>query len=507
VRRLHRKPLKYRAALTFSAVSWLAFAAGCTHPDQGETDPSTTSGSAGSGSGSGSSVTGNSTGSSGTGGTTGASATGATGGTTGAGSGGSSGSSTGSASGTSSGKDAAVLTRGPTPSTSTTKFPFPQNRQANNCIFPTAYDNDDVQAAYQQWKTDLVVSAGSNGEYRIQRTSTDGVDKCRPANSTVSEGIGYGMLIAVYMDDQSLFDGLWLYEQENLDMNGLMNWAPGGPQDATDGCTGGATDADEDMAFALAMADQQWGGQGSLSKSYKQIAITQITNIWNSEIFQFKYVRAGDGTWATNANLNPSYFAPAYYRVFANLDPNNGAQPKDDWMGTIDQVYATINDSLNNGNASNGLVPAWCNDSNAGNCTPGPGGQPGNYQYDSCRIPFRIGLDWCWFGETRAQTYLGKISSFFSGVGAANIVDGYGLDGTPQPANMNSAGQSAAFIGPAGVGAMSAATYQSFVNDAYGLVATDELRIGGAYYEESWTVMSLLMMSANFLNYASITSP
>jgi endo-1,4-beta-D-glucanase Y len=404
-----------------------------------------------------------------------------------------------------------VLTRGPTPSTSTTKYPFPQNRQANNCVFPSAYDNDDVQAAYQQWKTDLVVSAGSKGEYRVQRTSTDGVDTCRPANSTVSEGIGYGMLIAVYMDDQSLFDGLWLYEQENTDTNGLMTWAPDGPQDMTNNCTGAATDADEDMAFALAMADQQWGGQGSLPNTYKQIAIGQITKIWDTEIYTNKdsqgnthrYIRAGDGTWATSANLDPSYLAPAYYRVFANLDTNSG----DDWMGALDQSYATINDSLNNGNASNGLVPAWCNDSNPGNCTPGPNGQPGNYQYDSCRIPFRIGLDWCWFGETRAQTYLAKISSFFSGVGAANIVDGYGLDGTPQPANMSSAGESAAFIGPAGVGAMSASSYQSFVNDAYGLVATDKLRIGGAYYEESWTVMSLLMMSANFLNYASITSP
>jgi endo-1,4-beta-D-glucanase Y len=498
--------LKYRAAFIFSAVSCLATTGGCTHPDQGETAPSGASGSGGSGI-SGVSATTGSAGSGSTGSTGGTSGSGGTGaaGTTGGGTGASSGASTGSASGASSGKDAAALTRGPTAPTSTTKYPFPQNRQANNCVFPAAYDNDDVQAAYQQWKTDLVVSAGSKGEYRVQRTSTDGVDTCRPLNSTVSEGIGYGMLIAVYMDDQSLFDGLWLYEQENLDMNGLMNWAPGG-QDPTM-CNGGATDADEDMAFALAMADQQWGGQGSLSKSYKQSAIDQITKIWTTEIYQFKYVRAGDGTWATSANLNPSYFAPAYYRVFANLDPNNGAQPKDDWMGTIDQVYASINDSLNNGNATNGLVPAWCNDSNAGNCTPGPGGQPGNYQYDSCRIPFRIGLDWCWFGETRAQTYLGKISSFFSGVGAANIVDGYGLDGTPQPSNMNSAGQSAAFIGPAGVGAMSASTYQSFVNDTYGLVATDKLRIGGAYYEESWTVMSLLMMSANFLNYASLPSP
>ncbi len=457
---------------------------GCSHPDDGSSVNSGSSGSAGAGASAGA-------------------ASGSLGATSGTAASGASGTATvGDAaasglSGSASRGDAA-LTRGPTPPTPTTQFPFPQNRQSSHCAYPTRYDNDDVQAAYAQWKADLVVSAGSNGEFRVQRTSTDGTDTCRPLGSTVSEGIGYGMLIAVYMDDQALFDGLWLFEQENLDPNGLMNWAPEGSGPS---CQGGATDADEDMAFALAMADKQWGGQGKLSKSYTQSATDQITKIWDTEIFNYKFLRAGDGTWATNANLNPSYFAPAYYRVFATLDPNNGPAPKDDWNGAIDQAYASISDSLNNGNASNGLVPGWCDDSNAGNCTPGPGGQPGNYQYDACRTPFRIGLDWCWNGETRAQSYVGKTSSFFSGVGAANIADGYALDGTPQPAH---AGQlSAAFIGPAAVGAMNGSSYQTFLDSAYGEVATGKLLAGGAYYEESWTVMALLMMSGNFLDYGS----
>ena len=47
---------------------------------------------------------------------------------------------------------------------------------------------------------------------------------------------------------------------------------------------------------------------------------------------------------------------------------------------------------------------------------------PYHYQYDSCRTPFRIALDWCWFGETRARDYLLKTSNFFSGIGAANTL-------------------------------------------------------------------------------------
>ena len=129
-------------------------------------------------------------------------------------------------------------------------------------------------------------------------------------------------------------------------------------------------------------------------------------------------------------------------------------------------------------------------------------GNPTNYQYDSCRTPFRIALDWCWNAEPRAQAYLAKTSSFFSAIGARNIVDGYNLDGTPKPQNPGSL--SAAFIGPAGVGAMSSPSYKSFVDDAYGALATDMLLAGGTYYEDSWTVMSLLMMSANFLNFTAL---
>ncbi len=102
----------------------------------------------------------------------------------------------------------------------------------------------------------------------------------------------------------------------------------------------------------------------------------------------------------------------------------------------------------------------------------------------------------------RAQKYVTLTSNFFSGIGAANIVDGYNMDGTVNTsAHKVSDGQSAAFIGPAAVGAMSGATYQSFVNASYGLLKTNKLMVGGAYYEESWTVMSLLMLTGNFLDY------
>ncbi len=401
-------------------------------------------------------------------------------------------------------------TRGPTPATAGVAFPFPQNRQSSNCVYPTGYLNQDVQAAYTQWKNDLVTSSGAGGFRRVQRLASD--PKLQ-VGSTVSEGIGYGMLIAVYMNDQSLFDDLWKYEQLHLGQcpsstcppMELMDWYISADGSTALG-TGGATDADEDMAFALVLADQQWGGQGSLSKTYKEIAIDQITAVWVLEVYQSNLIKPG--TWGDNTTVNISYFAPAYYRVFKSfggtLPMSSGGSWNPDWDSTIDTVYTTINNSLNsaNGNQSNGLVPAWCTSAGVPNSGALQGGAPTNYQYDSCRTPFRIGLDWCWNAEPRAQAYVAKTSSFFSGIGAANIVDGYALNGSPQAQNPGKL--SAAFIGPAGVGAMSSSTYQTFLDDSYAEVATDMLMAGGTYYEESWTVLSLLMMTANFLDYTSI---
>jgi len=398
-------------------------------------------------------------------------------------------------------------TRGPTAATPGVNFPFPQNRESSNCVYPTGYLNQDVQAAYAKWKNDLITSSGAGGFRRVQRLASDpGLQ----VGSTVSEGIGYGMLIAVYMNDQQLFDDLWKYEQLHLGQcpsstcppMELMNWYISADGSSALG-TGGATDADEDMAFALIMADRQWGGQGSLSKTYKQTAIDQITAIWVLEVYQSNLIKPG--TWGDNSTVNVSYFAPAYYRVFkaygGTLPMSGGGSWNPDWDSTINTSYTTINNAVSaaNGNQSNGLVPAWCTSAGSPNGSALQSGNPTNYQYDSCRTPFRIGLDWCWNAEPRAKAYVGKTSGFFSGIGANNIVDGYKLDGTPQPQNPGK--QSAAFIGPAGVGAMSASTYQPFLNDAYAAVATDTLFAGGTYYEESWTVMSLLMMTANFLDY------
>ncbi|HEY5037865.1 MAG TPA: malectin domain-containing carbohydrate-binding protein, partial [bacterium] len=131
-----------------------------------------------------------------------------------------------------------------------------------------------------------------------------------------------------------------------------------------------------------------------------------------------------------------------------------------------------------------------------------------DYQYDACRTPFRVTEDYLWFGNASAQSYSTKTSNFFSAIGAVSIVDGYHLDGTPHsqlPAlavSQNPGFQSAVFVGPAGVGGMISRTYQQYMDDTYSDLVGSTLLVAGTYYDESWTVMSLLMLSDNFLDYS-----
>ncbi len=364
------------------------------------------------------------------------------------------------------------------------------NVASDHCVLPTGADDATARAAYETFKTVTLTSDGANGFLRIWKPDSGSV-----IGSTVSEGMGYGLLLAVYHDDQEVFDQLWRYTAQYLNIHDLMDWEvdPGGTVIGT----GAASDGDEDMAFALVMADRRWGGRGSLDEDYLTLARMLIDAMWVWEVDKTRgHLWLPGDSWGNRDVTNLSYFAPAYFRVFGEVSGN-----VDGWNTVIQSNYdvleRTLNDTL--GNAENGLVPAWSN--SLGETVEAYSGAPTHFQNDSTRTPFRIGQDWCWFGEPRAQAYLDKIAAFYAGVGVANITDGYDLDGTPHPERPERAEQAASFVGPAGVAFMSDPAYQSELDAAWTLVATEQLTNGTIYYQKSWTALSLLMMSGNMVVY------
>jgi endo-1,4-beta-D-glucanase Y len=381
------------------------------------------------------------------------------------------------------------------PTTLGPPYTFPQGYRSPHCTYPTGLDPLAAKAPYEQWKTELLTRDGAGEFLRVIRPD----DENGSTNTTVSEGIGYGMILAVVMGDQDVFDDLWKYSQTKLNERGLMHWLifP----DGTVQGQGAATDADEDMAWALVMADRKWGGSGTLDAPYIDLAKAQIQKIWDHEVDHSRgdLLLAGD-SWGPVTAFNPSYFAPNQYRLFGRVTANEAG-----WGRVIDKGYSVLAAGLKAelGNLDNGLLPAWS--SEGGDPNQPFENAPTHYQYDSARIPFRIGQDFCDYGEPRAKTHLDKQSAFFSGIGAPNIVDGYNLDGTARAENTMPAGvQSALFVGAAGVGAMSASGNLAFVDATYQLLVTKEMLPRSRYFNLSWQVLSLLMMTGNLYDYTLV---
>ena len=358
-------------------------------------------------------------------------------------------------------------------------FPYPQGHAFAHCALP-AYDTDKIATAYTNWKTKFYQGG------RIVRPEN--------GNDTASEGIAYGMLIAVYMNDRAMFDTLWGYAQARLDGNGLMTWHYSSSGSVID--QGGATDADQDMAWALLMANKQWG-----AAAYLSAATTLIGNIFSHEVDTNGFVlKPGDMFGGAN-QTNPSYFAPSYYRVFARVTNNSG------WMNVLNTSYTILGKAA----GTYGLVPNWVNSQGTG--VNGPGSDAANgvyFGYDACRTPWRIALDYCENGDPNALAYLQKIVGFYEsksatgGLGA--IHDGYTIGGAMPPSNPTNLGvyiAGMAFLGPGGVAAMVGGHDALVSNIAATLVydtTTAIINSNGVftYFNGSWGLLSMLTLSGNF---------
>jgi len=414
-----------------------------------------TSGSGGATTGSG----GGSGGSSSTGGATGSGGTSGSGGATSSGGGGSAGSSGGGASGSggAAGAASASSCQGipASPAAGGASHPFPQHRFSASCVYPSTCNDADMVAGWKAYKMRLIVDDG-DGAKRVQRPENQ--------NDSVSEGLGYGMLLAVYMNEKDTFDALWKYVQKHLDSTGLMNW-----RIDSNGQTAGAnsaTDGDEDMAFALVQADKQWGGYTATAKAF-------IGLIAKNDFEADGTVKGGDKYSA----VNPSYLAPSYYRTFAKYTGDMV------WMTILEKSYTLLAAATN---GTTGLVPDWSS-----------GGRGPDYYYDAARTPFRIALDACQNGEPRAVKFAEGVTKFFAGIGVKNIKDGYNISsGTVLDGSVST---NATFIGPAAVAAM-AAKQASFVNDAYVFVAGNDNEGTESYYNLSWALLTTLVMTGNFVD-------
>jgi endo-1,4-beta-D-glucanase Y len=348
---------------------------------------------------------------------------------------------------------------------------------------------------YHTWKAQYLTAGPNAGELMVKSPEVDG-------GSVVSEGIAYGMILSAYFNDSTTFAGLWKYWSDHTATGSLMNWCYALPSGSSTGCNGNgggsAVDADEDAAFALHLASTlSWGA------SYATNYTTMVGDIWTHDFDHTTSLPMyGSNAQQGSGLTNPSYFAPSFYRIFASVQPS--------FTGAVAAAYTALNASLANGP----LPPAWCTN---GCASAGGGGytDSAKYQYDAHRVPWRIGIDYCWGdGGTTAQSYLAHISSTFNtdaAQGMAMLFDVYNLDGSvcTSGCTETAAPNSMSLVGSASVGALAGgSTYSTFVNQGWQFVL-DGLNRGlpnlvttknsyYTYYNASVGLLTALTLSGNF---------
>ncbi len=378
-------------------------------------------------------------------------------------------------------------------------IPFPiHTNYLGNYIKPTNYSQTDLdnqtKQFYNAWKNIYLKNNCNKNEYYIY--SGNGA-------KTVSEAHGYGMMIMCFMagyekNAKTYFDGLYKYYKSHPSRinSNLMDWQQISCNDAASDDDDAASDGDLDIAFSLLLAHKQWGSNGKIN--YLNEATTIINAIMQDEINHETWsVKLGD--WCNSNEPNYYYgtrssdFITSHFKIFATYTGNSN------WNLVVDECYHLINIIQNNQSNTTGLIPDFIINTNT---TPTPANEnyledtyDGDYYYNACRIPWRIGIDYLINNDERAKEAINKINDWLiqtTNGNVENISNGYKLDGTAIY-NWNDA----TFIAPFTVGAM-ASTNQDWLNNLYNELINQNNIKDGDYYSNTLKLLSMITISGNY---------
>ena len=258
----------------------------------------------------------------------------------------------------------------------------------------------------------------------------------RPKSETpgdaVSEGVGYGMLVALYANDQATFNKMWEKASEIMWNGDYHDWhmSPDGkiPMDGH----GAATDAEEDIGLALIFADKlvsagKWTAYTSpfLNKTYAEQAQKLLNKMWDTQQILSSGIVAPGAGWGGDYFVNPGYFSPAWYKVFEKFDQTDGNR----WKTAVDKCYEIISKSPG---YSMGMVPDWMTPQGGWVGSEGLGYnayfESRAFFKDAIRILWRVAIDAIWFDESRAKEFLKNALKFINDKGGPSAANFYQIE-------------------------------------------------------------------------------
>lgn len=343
------------------------------------------------------------------------------------------------------------------------------------------YGDDDVERVYYPVGDDLAyIEDIGNGDVR-------------------SEGMSYGMMLAVQLDHQAEFDRLWKWAktymyQTDGPYQGYFAWhcTPDGEKlDANP-----ASDGEEWFVMALMFASARWGdGDGHFDYAAEAQALLDemlhkedqkndlATNMFNREHRQVVFVpRIGRDSSFTD----PSYHLPAYYDLWAEW----AARDNQFWAEAAQTSRAFFKLAAH---PQTGLMPDYANFDG----TPYGEGDHKDFRFDAWRTLSNVAVDYAWFGVDPWQVeQSNRVLNFLAAPGIDSYANQFTLEGQPL-SNDHSTG----LVAMAAVAALAAdpETGQPFVR---ALWEADIPSGRWRYYDGMLYLLAMLHVSGNFRIYA-----
>lgn len=388
---------------------------------------------------------------------------------------------------------------------------------------PSDLDND-IKVLYDKWKNPTLPNQRGAALVNVPTLTGGKAVKFNANYLTVSEAMGYGMLISVLMagydsQAQTNFDGLLktvrarpAYSMVGNGGQYLMDWRLAADGSSTSAAGGGynAVDGDLDIAMALLMADRQWGSTGTWN--YKQQAINTINAIkaWNMR---------SDGTTMglpTAGVSRTSDYMIGHFRAF-KAATNDGI-----WDLAISRAYSLTNRMQTVYSPTAGFMPDFIVGTDTTSPYPSPGGMgdgtntEGYYFANAQRNPWRWGTDFVYSGDPQWKSVLSKMMTFI-------YQDSKSPSGVHTPGEISGAWNAAYYVGmgykmngtkltqadlgyqapPIGIvaGFMNAsqsdAAYQDYLNNCWEWL---KVKATNDYYDSELTLLSMIVASGNWWN-------
>ena len=315
----------------------------------------------------------------------------------------------------------------------------PKKKSGKAAFYSGTYRNLFLEAGYSSTEIDKKVEKAYadlfEGKNRIYFEVGDSMGYVSDVKNhdARTEGLSYGMMVAVQLDKKAVFDKIWRWSKRYLQhqegpREGYFAWSFN-PATMRRNAEGSASDGELYYVTSLLFASNKWGNNSGinyygearriLDAMWKKDGTGNIYNLFNVEHKQITFVPEGSSYKWTD----PSYHLPAFLEIWAEYAKDGHEQFYRDCADTSRVFLHRACDPVT------GLNADYTEFSGKPHSTRW---MPAAFRYDSWRVPMNIAMDYCWYGKDKSwqEEYAKRIHAFFKSKGIDTYEDQFNLDGS-----------------------------------------------------------------------------